>query len=76
MVEALLSGFGGGLVVSKLLDTVLPFGMTAQGKLFKRQAALQRELEKTEKIFRNGWKNGACVSRPILKRSVPNCKNT
>ena len=51
MVEALLSGFGGGLVVSKLLDTVLPFGMTAQGKLFKRQAALQRELEKDREDF-------------------------
>ncbi|MCM1317251.1 MAG: hypothetical protein NC241_03625 [Bacteroides sp.] len=51
MVEALLSGFGGGLVVSKLLDTVLPFGMTAQGKLFKRQAALQRELEKDRENF-------------------------
>jgi len=51
MIEALLSGFGGGLVVSKLLDTVLPFGMTAQGRLFKRQAALQRELEKDREDF-------------------------
>ena len=44
-------GTGGGLVVSKLLDYVVPFSWTPQGKLFKAQKAWQNELEEQRMNF-------------------------
>ena len=40
-----LDNIGGGLVASKLIDYVMPFGKTPQGKLFKAQQKQQNELE-------------------------------
>lgn len=44
-------GAGGGIVVSKLLDSVLPFKWTAQGKMFNAQKEWQGELEDTRMNF-------------------------
>ena len=44
-------GAGGGIVVSKLLDSVLPLKWTAQGKMFNAQKEWQGELEDTRMNF-------------------------
>ena len=45
---------GGGLVSSKLIDYVVPFSWTPQGKLFKAQKEWQNELEEKRMNFQ--WK--------------------
>ena len=42
---------GGGLVASKLIDYLVPFSRTPQGKLFKEQKAWQNELEEKRMSF-------------------------
>lgn len=56
MIEQLLgpAGFGGGLVVSKLIDYIAPFELSPQGKLFKEQKKLQLEIEEQRMSFQ--WK--------------------
>lgn len=56
MIEQLLgpAGFGGGLVISKLIDYIAPFESSPQGKLFKRQKELQLKMEETRMSFQ--WK--------------------
>lgn len=44
-------GAGAGIVAAKLLDVVLPFKWTAQGKAFKAQKEWQGELENTRMNF-------------------------
>ncbi len=58
MIESILggllgggAGFGGGLIVSKLIDYVAPFKHTPQGKLFQKQRELQKELEAERMSF-------------------------
>ena len=56
MVEGLLEmiglgGIGGGIVASKLIDYVLPFESSPQGKLFKKQKELQLEMEEKRMSF-------------------------
>ena len=46
-----LSSMGGGLVASKLIDYLVPFSRTPQGKLFKEQKAWQNELEEKRMSF-------------------------
>ena len=46
-----LGGTGGGIVASKLIDYVLPFEFTPQGKLFKRQKELQIQMEEKRMSF-------------------------
>ena len=45
---------GGGIVVSKLIDYVVPFELSPQGKLFKAQKEWQNELEEKRMNFQ--WK--------------------
>ncbi len=45
------AGLGGGLVVSKLIDYFVPFKYSPQGKLFKQQRELQKELEAERMSF-------------------------
>ena len=45
------AGLGGGLVVSKLIDYFVPFKYSPQGKLFKHQRELQKELEAERMSF-------------------------
>jgi hypothetical protein len=55
MLEILgLGSIGGGIVVSKLIDYVMPFSKTPQGKLFKAQKEWQNELEEKRMNFQ--WK--------------------
>lgn len=52
MLEFLgLGSIGGGIVVSKLIDYLVPFGRTPQGKLFKEQKKWQQELEEERMNF-------------------------
>lgn len=55
MIEQLLgpAGFGGGLVVSKLIDYIAPFELSPQGKLFKEQKKLQLEIDVICKFLPN-----------------------
>lgn len=46
-----LGSLGGGFIVSKLIDYVVPFGRTPQGKLFKAQKKWQKELEEERMSF-------------------------
>jgi len=56
MLDQLLgpAGFGGGLVISKLIDYIAPFESSPQGKLFKKQKDLQLEMEEKRMSFQ--WK--------------------
>ena len=55
MLEILgLGSIGGGIVASKLIDYVMPFSKTPQGKLFKAQKEWQNELEEKRMNFQ--WK--------------------
>lgn len=45
---------GGGIIVSKLIDYVVPFELSPQGKLFKAQKEWQNELEEKRMNFQ--WK--------------------
>lgn len=55
MLEILgLGSIGDGIVVSKLIDYVMPFSKTPQGKLFKAQKEWQNELEEKRMNFQ--WK--------------------
>lgn len=56
MIDKLLgpAGFGGGLVISKLIDYIAPFESSPQGKLFKKQKELQMEMEEKRMSFQ--WK--------------------
>lgn len=56
MIDQLLgpAGFGGGLVISKLIDYIAPFESSPQGKLFKRQKEFQLEMEEKRMSFQ--WK--------------------
>lgn len=38
-----LGSIGGGIVVAKLIDCLVPFGRTPQGKLFKEQKKWQQD---------------------------------
>lgn len=56
MIDQLLgpAGFGGGLVISKLIDYIAPFESSPQGKLFKKQKEFQLEMEEKRMSFQ--WK--------------------
>lgn len=47
----LIGGVGGGIIVSKLIDYLVPFGRTPQGKLFKEQKKWQQEVEEERMNF-------------------------
>ena len=47
----LIGGVGGGIIVSKLIDYLVPFGRTPQGKLFKEQKKWQQEVEEERMSF-------------------------
>ena len=47
----LIGGVGGGIIVSKLIDYLVPFSRTPQGKLFKEQKKWQQEVEEQRMNF-------------------------
>lgn len=44
-------GIGGGIVTSKLIDYLVPFNRTPQGKLFKEQKKWQQDIEEQRMNF-------------------------
>ncbi len=46
-----LGSIGGGIVASKLIDYLVPFSRTPQGKLFKEQKKWQQEMEEQRMNF-------------------------
>lgn len=46
-----LGSIGGGIVASKLIDYLVPFSRTPQGKLFKEQKKWQQEMEEQRMSF-------------------------
>lgn len=52
MLESIgLENIGSGIVVSKLIDYLVPFSRTPQGKLFREQKKWQQELEEERMNF-------------------------